>query len=224
MNYYVARGGQQYGPYTAEAVRRYLAEGSLLPSDHAREETAQQWTTLAQLFPSAPAAPAPPVAPAAAWGAPTPGYMAMPVPPPSLHWALVLLFGVLTLGIFSYIWAFVQSNWVRKIDAQSRATTYYVLWLLFGVVGAFFRTAGSVRGGDEGVALAKFSVLLSLVGAVFLIVGAFNIRRSLEAYYNNVEPIHLWMSGVMTFFFNILYIQYHLTRIAKWRQTGILTT
>ena len=42
-------------------------------------------------------------------------------------------------------------------------------------------------------------------------------------YYNSVEPINLRLSGVMTFFFNILYLQYHMTRIARWKQTGILT-
>jgi hypothetical protein len=27
----------------------------------------------------------------------------------------------------------------------------------------------------------------------------------------------------MTFFFNILYLQYHMSRIAKWKQTGVLS-
>ena len=31
MNYYVARNGQTYGPYNEETIRKYLAEGSMLP-------------------------------------------------------------------------------------------------------------------------------------------------------------------------------------------------
>ncbi len=79
MNYYVARDGKQYGPYSAETAQRYLAEGSLLPSDYAREESAQTWSTLAQLFPQAPAAAAAPQAGAAA--APAYAYTPQPAQP-----------------------------------------------------------------------------------------------------------------------------------------------
>ena len=60
MAYYIARDGRQYGPYSAETVRTYLAEGSLLRSDHARDEAAQSWQPLGQLFPQrVPQAPTP---------------------------------------------------------------------------------------------------------------------------------------------------------------------
>jgi hypothetical protein len=42
-------------------------------------------------------------------------------------------------------------------------------------------------------------------------------------YFNTVEPIALRLSGVMTFFFGILYLQYHMTRIADWKRTGVLS-
>ena len=41
-------------------------------------------------------------------------------------------------------------------------------------------------------------------------------------YYNNIEPINLKISGVMTFFFTTLYLQHHMTRIAEWKMTGFL--
>jgi hypothetical protein len=44
----------------------------------------------------------------------------------------------------------------------------------------------------------------------------------MERYYNTVEPINLRLSAVMTLFFNVLYFQYHMTRIADWKQTGVL--
>ena len=43
------------------------------------------------------------------------------------------------------------------------------------------------------------------------------MRRTLVRYYNEVEPIELKLSGAMTFFFAVLYFQYHFTRIAKWK-------
>ena len=42
MNYYVYRDGQQYGPYTEETVRSYVAAGSLLATDNIRAD--KQWT------------------------------------------------------------------------------------------------------------------------------------------------------------------------------------
>lgn len=50
MSYYVSRNGQQYGPYTEEVVRSYLAAGSLSASDNIREESSTAWTTIGQLF------------------------------------------------------------------------------------------------------------------------------------------------------------------------------
>jgi hypothetical protein len=48
------------------------------------------------------------------------------------------------------------------------------------------------------------------------------MRSDLEDYYNSVENINLRLSGVMTFFFAILYFQHHFSRIAKWKKTGVL--
>ena len=58
MSYYVARSGQQYGPYTEEIVRSYLGAGSLSASDNIREESSPAWTTIGQLF-QVPVAPTP---------------------------------------------------------------------------------------------------------------------------------------------------------------------
>jgi hypothetical protein len=49
------------------------------------------------------------------------------------------------------------------------------------------------------------------------------MRGSLEEHYNSAEPIGLTLSGVMTFFFNIYYFQYHLTRIAEAKKAQQLS-
>jgi hypothetical protein len=55
------------------------------------------------------------------------------------------------------------------------------------------------------------------------VVGNFKIRDAMEEYYNTVEDISLSMSGVMIFFFGVIYIQYHINRIARWKKTGVLS-
>jgi uncharacterized membrane protein HdeD (DUF308 family) len=61
-----------------------------------------------------------------------------------------------------------------------------------------------------------------VAGAVLQLVGIFQMRSAIENHYNSVEPINLRLSGVMTFFFNVYYFQYHFTRIANWKKNGYL--
>jgi hypothetical protein len=224
MKYYLSRKGQQYGPYSREELQRYAVQGRVAASDLARAEDGQTWSPVEQLIPDvfSPPSPGPPIqswapqVPASAW---PPGSAAALVPP-SLHWAAVLLLGWVTCGIFSLIWMLIQSTWVRKIDSNSQATLFYILYIV-GVYGGVVMVLLSTVRPDAGT-FAIPGGLLELGGFVMFLMGAFNIKHSLEDYYNTREPINLRLSGVMVFFFNTLYFQYHFTRIADWKNTGIL--
>ncbi|HXO39054.1 MAG TPA: hypothetical protein VN872_10465, partial [Candidatus Acidoferrum sp.] len=63
----------------------------------------------------------------------------------------------------------------------------------------------------------------SLIGFVLFVIAEFQMKSDLEDYYNTVEPIDLRLHGGMTFFFAVWYFQYHFSRIAQWKKTGILT-
>ncbi len=238
MNYWLARNGQKYGPYSLEDLRRMVAEGSISPTDLAWHEGMLNWASLAEIVPlsTSPPPPPPPQAPPvpAAWNPPPPqlpnagayppsgyGYAAQPLTPPDLHWALVLLFGCVTLGFFLIAWYFVEANFARKIDRQSHAILLGILaygaCFISGIVQAV------AQAGDEASSgLSVFGGLLEIAGLVLFFVAVFNIRKSLVDYYNRIEPISLRLSGVMTFFFNIYYFQYHFSRIAAWKKTGRL--
>ncbi|MGO9268843.1 MAG: GYF domain-containing protein [Terriglobia bacterium] len=223
MKYYLSRKGQSYGPYSREELQQYAAQGRVSASDLARTEEGQAWLPIGQLIPDvfSPSSPGPLQSwvaqiPASAW---PPGSAAAPVPP-SLHWAVVLALGWVTCGIFDIIWMLIQSSWVRKIDSNSQATLFYVLYLVGVYGGIVISFLNVVRPYASGYAIA--GVLLELGGLVMLFVGAFSIKHSLEEYYNAREPINLRLSGVMVFFFRTLYFQYHFTRIADWKDTGVL--
>jgi hypothetical protein len=150
---------------------------------------------------------------------------------------LVFLFGFLSGGLFSMIWIFIQSSFVKKIDPSSKATllfglsiaSYVFFFVAMIAAGAF--GAAPEGNGSAAVLFAGIAIMGVLAGAVLLQVGFFSIRASLQKYYRDVdpigftqsgEPIGIRLSGAMTFFFNLYYIQYHLTRIAKWKETGVL--
>ncbi len=222
VNYYVARSGQQYGPYTEETVRSYVAAGSLLATDNIREETGQTWTTIAQLFQLPQAAPPimaqPQVVPQYA---PAPQYMqgapGTGIVPPNLHWAIVLILCI--TWVFVFIWGFVQAGYARKIDPNSSAIMAFVLWLGLSVADLVMNIQVVMSGGQA----SQIGAVLGLAGLVCYYWGVFGIKKSMETYYNSVEPIQLQLSGVMTFFFGILYLQYHMSRIARWKSTGVLS-
>jgi hypothetical protein len=130
--------------------------------------------------------------------------------PPSLHWGLVFLFGILTFGIFTIIWPFIQANWVRKIDSDSKASM-----MLGGGLACFF--AGEIlSAGSRGSALGGLLLLAYLVlwlVAYFSMAGS--IKRALAEYKLPVE-----IGGITLFFFNTLYLQGQLSWISRWKETG----
>jgi GYF domain 2 len=225
MNYFISRGGQQYGPYALPDLQNYLAQGSIQYSDLARTDSMSEWLPLSQLLQqplqATPVAQIPQVAPRGTG----------PIPP-SLHWALVLLLGMFT-GLFTTVWMFIQASFIKKIDPQNKATMLYALGLvavlagsaiavIFAILAAPRLQNQDASGPVLGIGLGLLMVVVIFAGTVLFIVGAFSIRSSMLRYYNTVEPINLRLSGVMTFFFNTLYFQYHFSRIAKWKETGII--
>jgi GYF domain 2/Domain of unknown function (DUF4234) len=201
MNYYIKRELQEYGPYTLADLQRYVASGNILLTDLTRSEGLNDWVPVSQVIGNIPV---PVAAPAPAAGDPGAAYPA----PPSLHWGIVLLLGIVTCGIFGWVWALIEASWMKKVEASSKALTYYIIAL-----GLFALTIGL----SMAPQYKPFSGLLNLAGLVMWLVAAFNMKASLEEHYNSAEPIGLQLSGVMTFFFNVYYFQYHLTRIAEMK-------
>ena len=75
---------------------------------------------------------------------------------------------------------------------------------------------------DElGIAIAAIGYLMTLGVLVLYFIAVFGMRSSLHRHYNEVEPYGLRLGPVMTFFFAIFYFQYHFSRIARWKRTGV---
>ena len=217
MNYFIFRNGQESGPYSLADLQRMLANGEIQPGDQARSEALAEWSTVQQVAGNIAVAPAQPgpvnygqvpvyAEPSVAEGALRPE---VPIPP-GLHWGWVLGLSLITCGIFSWIWMFVQAAFVRRISGNYRALVFYSIGITL-MIGAGVAGAG----GDVGANGAEAG--LQLLGAVCLITGHFTLKSALEEYYNNVDPFHLVLSGPMTFFFNTVYFQYHLSAIREWK-------
>jgi hypothetical protein len=227
--FHVSRNGKTLGTYPEADARDYYAQGRISPHDLVWREGMPAWVAASEVFGPAPQSAAPPLPPPAPFAsaatpmpqgataaAVRPGDASVP-PPPRLHWALVLLFTVFTLGIFFIVWMFVQAAWVKKIHPASNAMTLMTIYLVLGVIGQVISGAS-----DKESAEAAAGGMLVLAGTNVSNVGFFSMRRSMVDYYNKVEPIGLKLSAAMTFFFGAFYLQYHMTRIARWKESGIL--
>jgi GYF domain 2 len=230
MRYYIQRGVNEYGPYTLADLQRYVAQGNILMGDLTRSEGMSDWVPVAQVLGNIPVpVPAPAPAGGTVYGQPgaygtgvAPAAMPTPVPP-DFHWALVLLFSVLTCTLFWTVWVIVEAAWIRKIKPASRGLLYVCLALAISVAGGVFNgITGVINHGQS----SPFGLLFFLTALVLQIIGVFTLRSDLEDYYNTTENINLRMNGVgsalLTLFFAPFYFQWHFSRIARWKKTGIL--
>jgi hypothetical protein len=221
MLYQVLRNGQNYGPYTLEDLQKYVASGNVLPTDLAKSDETADWVPVSQVLGIA--TPPSSLTPAVAYGAAAPAYPVAGVrypDPPNLHWALVLLIGVFTCGIFSFVWMFIQASWMRKVKPDSKALAYYIGAIVVYLI-SIGAQVGLVMAGRNGTPTGAFTAVYALCALAYLVlflVAVFTMRSDMEEHFNGPEPIGLSLSGVMTFFFNIFYFQYHFSRINELKR------
>ena len=143
--------------------------------------------------------------------------------PPDMHWLVVLIISAITSGLGYLVWGFKQAFFVKKLDPANKSVRYFMLSFVAMLVqvALYFVMLTDLSSGSVA-ALLPMVMITNVVIVIFAYMGIFGMRRSLINHYNSVEPIGLQLGGVMTFFFSILYFQYHLSRIAAWRKTGVM--
>ncbi|MDR7070598.1 TonB family protein [Pseudoxanthomonas japonensis] len=139
--------------------------------------------------------------------------------PPRLHWFLVGLFGLLTCGIFTVVWYFIQTGYAKRIDSRSNATIYMALALLCYLV-YIAATLGTLS--DDLVVIGGAVLLqlgMGLVGLVLFYCAFYSMAQSLE---NELPKFGLRpeIGGITLFFFSIFYLQGQLTWVARWKDSG----
>jgi hypothetical protein len=209
VNYFVTRNGQQYGPYTLADLQRYVASGDIALTDLASSEGMSEPAPVSQIIGTI-------TVPAT-----QPQIAVLPESeiypdPPNLHWALVLVFGVLTCGLFSVAWDLVQAAWMKRVDPRSNAIVFYGIAAaaLLGMVIFDFHAGYTHHRAGAGAGI------FNLAYGVLMLIGRFSLRSSLEQHFTSAEPIGLTLSGVMTFFFGGIYFQYHFNQIVQSKRAA----
>jgi len=210
MEYFIQRGVERYGPYNVEELQRYVRSGNIILADIAQGEGMSDWTSVSEVLGSFPNVA--PVVLAPMMHTPFESSLVnrQKVPlPPNLPWIVVLL-------VLYFIWIFVQANWARKLVPGNKA----LLLLAFWPTGIGLGIGIAVASSD----LAIVGLALMLGGSISFFAGVFSIRAAMEQYYNSVEIADLDLGPVMTFFLGPVYFQYHINRLHKWKQEGLLAS
>jgi len=246
VQWHYATGGKTQGPMSESTLQAALR--ALPPDTLVWHEGLSGWKSAldaglkpasAPAFtPPVPSAPIPPPAfhppsPAVSPSAPAlvpPAYgvpVAADIPvqsgpmPPNMPWVVVLILTWITGGLAGLFWAFKQATFVKKIDPSSKAVMFMVLTVAGIIVQVVLALASMAMSSAAALTILMGGIMiLNLVIIVAGLVAVFSMRGSIQRYYNTVEPMGLKLSGVMTFFFTILYFQYHFSRIAEWKKTG----
>jgi GYF domain 2/Domain of unknown function (DUF4234) len=205
---WIGRDGQRYGPYTEASIREWLAAGKLAPDALAWRKGEANWVPVSVLLGATFAEPPPPPEPPPMASRP---YSFFDVPatsgradtrasfprPPALHWFALFLLSLVTFGIFGWVWTFVQSTWVKRIDRDSKATLLFALGAAGYVLGVGFSRVYHV-GMNPGVVL--LGLLLMLGSAVVWIVAYFSMAGSLRRDAAQ-RGLPLEIGGITLFFF-----------------------
>lgn len=231
MKIHVSHDGEKFGPYEEMEARSMYLDGRIANTYLVWHEGPAEWQPASQVFSKTPSlpqvaelqVPASVAEPHRAMM--DTGFVAASKPdrltptgifwpmPPKLHWALVALFSLLTFGLFAVVWFFVQASWIRKIDPGSKATKYLVGQVVLAIVGG-------IMSEFPGAGAKAVGGILTLSSYVLFYCAYYSMRRSMLHQFNVVKPMGLKLSGLMTFFFSTLYLQHHMTRIARWRVNG----
>ncbi|HUM04358.1 MAG TPA: DUF4339 domain-containing protein [Terriglobales bacterium] len=206
MQYFVKRGEETFGPYNLTDLQRYVQSGNILNDDLAQSEGMTDWAPVSQILGNIPAP-----APAAAVAGPAPELVPLP---PNLHWLIVLFLDIVTRQLFNLIWALILANWARKLINNNKPMVLVAMYPASMIAGILVIAADR--------SLDWLGGLFIIAGAIVYLVGIFSVKHAMEEYYNSTENIYLRLSGVMTFFFSTIYLQYHVNKIAKWKKTGVL--
>jgi GYF domain 2 len=232
MKYYIKRDLNEYGPYALADLQRYVAQGNILLTDLARSEGITDWVPVSQVLGNIPVqVPAPMAVPAGTvYGMTGYGVASAPVAsgpmPPDFHWALVLLINYFC-GLFGIVWLFVEAAFISKVAPQSKGVLLLASAVFVGPAGAIVLGISQDMRNERAAAVLPLLGFLLLAACIVLYFAAvFGMRSDLEEYYNRTENIQLRLNGVgstlLTFFFAVYYFQWHFSRIAKWKKTGIL--
>jgi len=116
-------------------------------------------------------------------------------------WLLILV-TIVTLGIYTPVWFLTQRRALNDLRADEKLTAGVFLLIL-----VFYCLSGAADSSDWTGVMGGVSGAIGLVGWILSLIQAFKARRIISSHW--AVPL----SGVATFFFQHLYLQWKINRL-----------
>ena len=150
------------------------------------------------------------------------------------HQSVLGLFGlsIITLGIYVPVWLDRQAKIIARIlprDPVSRelVVAVYVLYIasVAWIVPLIWIEFTPPTAGDHSALLLIELVdsLLDWTGMICMLVLTFKVRNRIHAVIGARPQSERWFSGLLTFFFSVLYLQYKINRVRRRTPMGFCT-
>ncbi len=131
---------------------------------------------------------------------------------------LLIFLGVITGGIYYGFWFLRARKAVNDLETPEKLENFspifsivmYATAVLSYILTGFFEETRDFEAA-EGFEIIGDST--AIIGYIFIIISAFKVRRILDDHFNRHLKQGVTFSGVMTFFFSPLYLQYKINRL-----------
>ncbi len=130
---------------------------------------------------------------------------------------VMVLFTILTLGVYYLTWWFRRRPGLNRLDSPRKLAMWPLLLMVALFVIQFFMGLAEGAAPDVEIVGEEARVLVSLfqlVVAIVMLVQTFKVKDMIEdhaAPESHSAPMfaeHVKLSGLMTFFFSIYYLQW----------------
>jgi len=129
----------------------------------------------------------------------------------------ISFFGGITLGIYLPIWFLKRKDSFNRLISTEKIGSALPISIivLFGVALFFFFMSGFLEGSDASTSKGfdGLGSIVNLIGSIMLLVMNFKGRRILIDHVNGHLQKQVPSSGLATFFFGVLYLQYKINRL-----------
>ena len=128
-------------------------------------------------------------------------------------WLMILL-TIITLGIYEPYWYLTRYQRFNALSSAAKFTqTTILFWLGWFVVDAVFIVASfTLLQSDAVRGIEIICKYVNLFAGIYAIVLAFRAKRIILEHLSNMGRNDIYMSGILTFFFQVFYIQYKINR------------
>jgi len=128
---------------------------------------------------------------------------------------LMFFLTIITIGIYMPYWYLTRHQRFNALSSSAEFTqATIVLWLLWFIVDTVLIVVSIVTPQSETVqSLEVIESILNLMAAIFGVWLAFRAKKILLEHLAVIGRNDTTMSGILTFFFQNLYIQYKINRL-----------